>query len=243
MLSAFFDETGHSRDEKQLFNGMAGVLAPADHWEAFEEKWKRTLQEYKIRFFHMKDFANFRGFFEGWSEAKRQKLYGKLLTHMETTYVLPMGVSIPMEAFRGFSEEQREKFIDPYYLCFLSVITQSTIFMNNSGMSPEEKVALVFSDQVEFKNKAQELYDEITQTQYDSVRMRSAAQILKDRTLSPVFRNMRKIVALQAADIVAYEVYKEHERRSGLRQSAKPRYGYLQMIEMSKKLWIQRTVL
>ncbi|MDQ3755927.1 MAG: hypothetical protein M3371_14490 [Acidobacteriota bacterium] len=68
MLSAFFDETGHSRDEKQLFNGMAGVLAPADHWEAFEKKWKRTLQEFEIPFFHMKDFANFRKCFEGWSE-------------------------------------------------------------------------------------------------------------------------------------------------------------------------------
>ncbi|MDQ3755926.1 MAG: hypothetical protein M3371_14485 [Acidobacteriota bacterium] len=155
---------------------------------------------------------------------------------METTYVLPLGVSVPMEVFRGFSEEQREKFIDPYYLGFLSVITQSTIFVNNSGMSPEEKVALVFSDQVEFKNKAHELYDEITQTQYDSVRMHNATRLLKDRTLSPVFRNMREFVALQAADIVAYEVYKEHERRAGLRQNEKPRHGYLQMIKMSKRL-------
>lgn len=236
MLSAFFDETGHSQDEKQLFNGMGGVLAPTDHWEGFEEKWERTRQEFKIEFFHMKDFAHFRGFFDGWSETKRQKLYDKLLRHMETTHVLPMGVSIPMEAFRGFPEEQRQKFIDPYYLGFWSVITQSTIFMNNSGMSPEEKVALVFSEQVEFKNKAHELYDEITQTQYDSVRMRNATRILKDRTLSPVFRDMRHFAALQAADIVAYEVYKEHERLLGLRRSATPRHGYLQMIEMSKKL-------
>jgi len=236
VLSGYFDETGHSQDEKQRFNGMAGVLAPADHWESFEEKWKLTLEAFKIPFFHMKDFANFKGYFEGWSEAKRQKLYRRLLAHMETRYVFPLGISISMEAFKSFPEEQREKFIDPYYLGFLSVITQTTVFMNNTGASPEEKAALVFSDQVEFKHKAHQLYDEIVQTQYDSVRMHNATKALKARVLSPVFRDMREFAALQAADIVAYEVYKEHERRSGLRQSAKPRYGYLKLIDMSNRL-------
>lgn len=239
MLSGYFDETGHSQDKKQRFNGMAGVLAPADDWESFEKKWKQTLGAFKIPFFHMKDFANLRGCFEGWSEAKRQKLYRRLLAHMETTNVFPLGISISMEAFRSFPEEQREKFTDPYYLSFLSFITQTTVFMNNAGASSEEKAALVFSDQVEFKHKAHQLYDDIVQTQHDSVRVHNAAKALKARILPPVFRDMRECAALQAADIVAYEVYKEHERRSGLRQSVKSRYGYLKLIDMSNRLEFQ----
>ncbi|MET0462924.1 MAG: DUF3800 domain-containing protein [Chitinophagaceae bacterium] len=236
MLSGYFDETGHSGDEKQLFNGMAGVLAPADHWEAFEEKWKQTLKAFKIPFFHMKDFANFKGFFEGWSEDKRRHLYGKLLAHMETAYIFPVGVSISMSAFRSFPEEQRKKFIDPYYLGFLAVITQTTVFMNNAGMSPEEKAELIFSDQVEFKGKAHGLYDEIIRAPYDTVQMLSTARLVKSRILLPVFRDMRDFAALQAADVVAYEVYKEHERLSGARQGAKPRHGYLKLTEMSNRL-------
>jgi hypothetical protein len=236
MLSAYFDETGHSQDDRQHFNGMAGVLAPADHWEVFEERWKQTLEEFKIPFFHMKHFAHYKGSFNGWSEAKRQRLYGKLLRHMEAAYLLPLGVSIPMKDFRDFPGEQQKKFIDPYYLGFLSVITYSIAFMNNCGMSPEEKVSLVFSDQVEFKNRAHELYDEATQTLHDSVRMQNTTRAIRNRTRSPVFLNMREFVALQAADIVAYEVYKEHERRLGLRQSAKARHGYLQLIKMSNRL-------
>lgn len=236
MLSAYFDETGHSRDERQLFNGMAGVLAPAGHWGAFEEKWRRTLKDFKIPFFHMKDFASFKGFFEGWSEGKRRRLYGKLLAHMETAYIFPVGVSISMGAFRGFPEEQRRLFIDPYHLGFLAVITQTTVFMNTTGMSPEEKAELVFSDQVEFRGKAQELYDEIIRAPYDTVPMLGTARVIKSRILPPRFRDMREFAALQAADVVAYEVYKEHERLSGVRRGAKPRHGYLKLTEMSNRL-------
>jgi hypothetical protein len=236
MLSAYFDETGHSRDERQLFNGMAGVLTPTDHWAAFEERWKRTLKDFKIPFFHMKDFASLKGLFNGWSEDKRRRLYGKLLGHMETAYIFPTGVGISMSAFRGFPEEQRKKFIDPYHLCFLTVIGQTTVFMNNSGMAREEKAELVFSNQVEFKNKAHELYAEIIQAPYDTVPMLSTAKLIKSRILPPVFRDMRDFAALQAADVVAYEVYKEHERLSGVRRSAKPRHGYLKLTEMSNRL-------
>lgn len=45
MLTAYMDETGHSKDERQRFNGMAGLLAPTWAWEEFEPKWKQTLKE------------------------------------------------------------------------------------------------------------------------------------------------------------------------------------------------------
>jgi hypothetical protein len=89
---------------------------------------------------------------------------------------------------------------------------------------------------VEFRGKAQELYDEIIQAPYDTVRMISTARVIKSRILPPRFRGMRNIAALQAADVVAYEVYKEHERLSGVRRSAKPRHGYLKLTEMSNRL-------
>ena len=41
MLCGFMDETGHSQDEKQRFNGMAGIVAPLEHWAQFERKWDR----------------------------------------------------------------------------------------------------------------------------------------------------------------------------------------------------------
>lgn len=42
MLSAYMDETGHSRDEKQRFNGMAGLMAPTKRLVRMERKWNTT---------------------------------------------------------------------------------------------------------------------------------------------------------------------------------------------------------
>lgn len=37
------DETGHSKDELQKFNGMVGLITKAENWEYFEREWKRVV--------------------------------------------------------------------------------------------------------------------------------------------------------------------------------------------------------
>jgi hypothetical protein len=46
---------------------------------------------------------------------------------------------------------------------------------------------------------------------------------------------MREVVPLQAADIIAYEMHKEFERRL-FRAGAEPRYGYQRIVKMSSRL-------
>lgn len=48
------DETGHSKDERQKFVGVAGLMAPAESWAVFERKWKQALNDFKIPYFHMR---------------------------------------------------------------------------------------------------------------------------------------------------------------------------------------------
>lgn len=223
MLTVYMDETGHSRDEKQRFNGMAGLIAPSHYWERLELKWKATLREFKIPFFHMKDFACFGGDFEGWSEAKRRKLYGKLLRHMEGAYPFPIGSILQMSDYRKLAGDLEGIFGDPYYIGFGEVIAYVTAFVSNVA-PPREKAALVFSDQVEFRHKALQFYESISELEQ-----------IRQVTTPPDFRDMRELVPLQAADIVAYELYKEYERRL-YRQEAKPRYGYQVIVKMSDRL-------
>jgi Protein of unknown function (DUF3800) len=224
MLTAYLDETGHSKDEKQRFNGMAGLIAPAYNWEVFERKWKATLKEYKLPFFHMKDFANFKGHYEGWSEERRKKLFGKLMLHMETIAPLPIGIIIPMEEFRKLTEEEQGYFEDPYYFCWQSMIAMANTYLEFKRAPLEEKVAMVFSDQVEFKKETRKLWEII---QHGQILNRRAAT-------SPDFRDMRELVPLQAADIVAYEAYKEYERLRH-RPNADQRFGLKRLTKMSER--------
>jgi hypothetical protein len=224
MLSAYMDETGHSKDEKQKFIGMAGLIAPAVNWEAFEEKWKTSLKlpYIDLPYFHMTDFASRRKKpYENWSEEKRKKALGKLLITMECSYAMPFGAIVPMDAFRSLPKEQQDYFIDPYFLCFISLVASATTFLEAMNASADEKMTLIFSDQVEFRHRALKMYEDIEQV-----------GLYTRRSTPPILRDMRDIVPLQAADIVAYEMYKEYERRS-YRPNNDTRYGYKRLAVMS----------
>jgi len=45
----------------------------------FRESGKKVLQEYKVPYLHMKEFAFSRGPFEGWKESQRRSLLSRLL--------------------------------------------------------------------------------------------------------------------------------------------------------------------
>jgi hypothetical protein len=219
-LHAYLDETGHSKDERQRFNGMAGLIATVDYWEQYDRKWREALKDYKIPFFHMKDFASCRGVFEGWSEPKRRKLYGKLMRIIATAYALPFGSIIPMEIFRRFSKEQQSYFGDPYYFNFITCVVAAADLM--SPMPAEEELDVVFSEQVEFRSIARKLY-ELAQEGHPFGR----------KLKQPGFADMREIVPLQGADIVAYEFYKECERRQ-YRPDSEPRWGFKELVRICR---------
>jgi hypothetical protein len=229
-LLGYMDETGHSKDQKQRFNGMAGLIAPAANWENLEAKWRAVLDEFKIPYFHMKNWAWSRGHYEGWSKLKRQKLYGKLLKKIEGVYPIPLGTIISMEDFRSLNHTQQFYFDDPYYLGFASVLAYVDFFLCKTGASPETKAKIIFSDQVEFRHRALQYYE----TAY--------SQEITSMIKPPSFDDMRDFVPLQAADIVAYEFYKECERRR-YRPEASPRYGWQVLVKITNRLGLHEPLL
>ena len=224
MLSAYLDETGHSSDEAQRFNGMAGLMGSTKRLRRMERKWNRTLSRFQLPYFHMKDFASFRGPYEGWSEQKRQDLYRDLLAHVTGARAFLVGSILSMADFRSLTPKQQVEFVDPYHIGFM-LVTGYIAAAADAIQPPDEKVALVFSDQVEFRNEALRIYEAAA----------NRMEIIKQRTDWPIFRDMKKFVALQAADIVAYELYKEYERQ--LDRPDKPeRHGYKAFREMSRQI-------
>lgn len=218
-LIGYIDETGHSKDEQQRFVGVAGLVAPAENWEAFEHKWKQILSVFKIPYFHMKDFANRRRHYEGWSELKRQKLLGKLLRIVATTHPFPVGAIVSLDDYRSFSLEDRELMGDPYHFCLMGCVYLPAWRTENDP--PDVRVAIVFSEQSEFKSMAGLLLEDFN-------RKYPAAK----RFDQPVFQSMKTVEPLQAADIIAYELYKEFERRR-YRPQDKQRYGYMELMKVA----------
>lgn len=171
----------------------------------------------------MKDFAHFRGFFVDWSEQRRQKLLGKLLTHLESINPIPIGVIFDMNALRSLPPEKQEHLAEPYLLSCAAMLSLTAGLLEQIGLKKQAKI--IFSDQVQFRDCAKHFYE------YALGRDSLVGKLIAP----PQFGEMREVIPLQAADIIAYELYKECDRRVNT-PSRQPRYGFQVITRMTKRI-------
>jgi Protein of unknown function (DUF3800) len=220
---AYMDETGHAADDNQHFCGMAGFLATADRWEILEGRWKQTLKRFDVDYMHMKEYGPSTGIFKSWKgdERKRKAFFGELLSHLRDIRAIPFGSIYSLDAYRGLSKEDREILNEPYLKSLADCVGIPALILDKEP--PEVKYGVVFSEQAEFKHRAAKTYD-----------LFRAMYTIGERMMYPDFKDMRCLVALQAADIIAYELSREFGRQ--LRKpTEKPRYGYSQIFRMAYK--------
>jgi len=215
MLNAYFDESGDDTDQRIKIVGMAGCLAPVQKWEVFEREWQSILDAAGIRYFHMKEFAHSVGeFATGWKgdEQKRTRLYGALWETIEKVTPMFFGCFIPMEYYRQvLSDEQRRQLGSAYFVTYQTCM--SLVFMVALRGNGSERVATIFDDKSGVQHYLDAFYDYILKHHN-----------FQGRIPRPIRQDMRTVLPLQAADIVAYESHKEYERRL-YRPNQKPRWG------------------
>ena len=77
LYTVYFDESGTHDDSEAAV--VAGFVSNATKWEAFSQNWQQVLNESGLDYFHMSEFENRRGDFDGWTEERKRELLGKLL--------------------------------------------------------------------------------------------------------------------------------------------------------------------
>jgi hypothetical protein len=234
-LTAYMDETGHAQDLAQKFVGMAGLIAPADKWSQFESGWHRVLGDFNLPYFHMIEFAHSVKIFVPFKndEPRRKELFGRLIEVIEAANPLPMGWILPLDVYRNLSPQEQNVFGEPYYRALLyCLFLPAPLYVATQSYEEieQERIKLVFSEQIEFGPKALRYYETA----------RSMYPIFQ-RVDPPTFCDMKKLVPLQAADIVAYELNREYERQL-FRPQDKPRFGYQRLLAIANKALAPRGV-
>ena len=91
------------------------------------------------------------------------------------------------------------------------------------------RATIIFSEQVEFRQYAHDYYRYAV----------SRDSLVSKLIAPPEFGDMREMIPLQAADIMAYELYKECDRRINA-PSRQPRHGFKVVTKMSNRIgWSQ----
>ncbi|HUZ71792.1 MAG TPA: DUF3800 domain-containing protein [Stellaceae bacterium] len=184
MLQAFFD--GSTESGTALI--FAGYLAPVETWLRFSNDWDK-LHAASSRPFKMKNYA---------------KRMDRALLHyraIERAGLVGIGCAIPLAPLRKVVKELNvdPMWTNPYYLAWRIVITAT--LQGAEMLGSREPIQFVFDDQSD-KNQVLAQWDHVYASASPSIRKRIRG--------APDFRKDDDVVALQAADLIAWWARKQY---------------------------------
>jgi hypothetical protein len=200
MLTAYSDDSASSEDEESLV--LAAYVHRATTWTSFSDDWKPALDANPaIEYFKMSEAESLKGQFLGWDRTDVDKKISALAD-----------VIVEYEPWSIASRVSRRDFDDimapvvpydirtPYFSCFYALIINLAKWHAHMGLSLP--VDFIFDEQGKIGAEAVVWYEYIKSIQPPEV-----AKLLGS---SPVFKDDKLILPLQAADLLAW-----HLRRSG----------------------------
>jgi len=195
IVKAYIDETGIH--DGAPVTAVAAYFAHDKSWKKFTLKWRAALWSFGVDEFHMNDYAQRHGAFEGWSDAKQlalaKKIFGLIPEH--TSY----GASVAM-VHADFNEMRdsyphiKEALGTPYTCCFQWLIT---LVIRKLPMPFKDwRVSCIHEDN-DYKDEAIHAWD-WAKSEID----------LASRLGTLTFAPKKDFVPLQAADVLAWETQK-----------------------------------
>jgi len=219
---SFVDEAGHSKDPRQSYLCLAGLIATESAWKILDVSWRQVCESAGLTEpFHMKDFAARKKQFDGWPPEKREGLLGQLMSTIFRARAIPIGSVVSLKWFNTLSEPAKRRFKDPHFLAFQGLTYHLAVaaFMDwNSG-----PVTMIYAHHPEHSiglgNTAQ-LWDAVRRHN------RMVAMFMESyQSANPADHS-----GLQAADMWAYEL--RHHFDVIRPFARKPRWPFLQFVKL-----------
>lgn len=221
-LTAYFDESGTHKDSHVV--AVAGFIASDESWAEFSTEWVSALTEFKLPFFHMADFAAKAPGYR-WPEELRRGRLQRLLSIIVNHVGVSVGTAIPTALYKKNVVDSVDRLLGgPYGMaaasCFLD--------LGDIVRPTAESIACVFE-------RGAEGVGEVTKSYRRLTRDKAFRQYTTLASLS--FEDKRKLVPLQAADILAYELHRRVQTQLGL--DARPRRNHpLAVLSQRPNAWV-----
>jgi Protein of unknown function (DUF3800) len=189
-LSAYFDASGHPSHSKFLV--VSGLIASVDQWILWKKQWDAILLSEKVKAFHAADCNAAKREFLGWDEIRIDWFLRRLAATMQGFCKFSISNIINLADYRKLDKKYPlTEGLPPYALsaraCMAEINRWKKIF------SPDSPVEIFF-DQGEFQ------------------RGKFIERMRHDGLPDPIFRDHREVVAIQAADFLAWEEHYELKR-------------------------------
>jgi hypothetical protein len=201
MLTAYFDDSGTHDDSEVVI--WAGVCGNQYQWQAFSDDWHAKLQvpspgKSPLSRFHMTDCQGARNEFEGWSRTATD-----FLVHELGEIIIKKGLWGYASAARRkdwdelITGDARAALGDAEGFCVRNVYVKTTDWAKNWAGGTD--LAFVFDDRPHRRLENKTIFDMFQRHH------RAAKQT--PELVSITFASSQKILPLQAADMIAWELY------------------------------------
>lgn len=201
MLQAFIDDSIQSSGERRLY--LAAYVQSAETWIDFTNDWDAVLSAApQISYFKMKEARRRRDAFQGFSEKARNKKVGDLAGVIQKHRPWGLHASISISGYKKYIEPYAPfPMRTPYYYVFYAILFGIARIHSNLGVT--EPCKFIFDRQDGLPSKVIPVIDGMFETAPDSWRG------LIDGT--PSWEDDKKVLPLQAADMLAWCVRRESE--------------------------------
>jgi hypothetical protein len=199
-MQAFLDDSGMGQAPASV---IGGFVSTTERWKEFSSEWQDALDvRPAIAYFKMKEANGLRGEFKGWSADRRDERIALLFSIIERHAMFGVSSAIQHEMynaiFRGRLSKPTASLEYPYFILFHGVVTSIAQHLAKSGHA--EPIDFVFDTQPDQMKKMLKGWELFVSRSGDAHR----ALIKKP----PVFRDDKRALPLQAADLHAWWVRK-----------------------------------
>jgi hypothetical protein len=191
MFTAALDASG---SREQLIVVVAGFVAPDRAWDEFGEQWTERLAQDALEYFHMREYTHSVGPWREWKgdTRRRNRLYGDLMDIVRSHVSRKFGSVVAPSKLNTINDALREHFnITEYSLAGRTIAAAIRRWMDSEKISGD--VRMVFEHGDEGRGKLLRIFE-------------------SDNLPPPEFLKKKEYLPLQAADILAYEIFNAVEK-------------------------------
>jgi len=207
---------------------VAGYWGGSREWKGFEREWKIVLESEGIKEFHANEFwPRFKGIrlppYVGWSDARHAAFVDRLLTIIQKHKIFPFGCGVVVsdlrkqpehyrKVFAGYDHKEivKEKALKSIYLPLQVAIFQAARYCHR-----DVRMNFVFDDDRKTVARVSHCFAQLKKETKDNPDVDNLGEL--------TFADSCIAVPLQAADLLAYELYhfrKQHEKGNHMRMEA-----------------------